>query len=324
MLSPLIWLAAARALPGELGGLGDYVEKWAIAVWDSGGVQRGATVLLTLMVLGIAALMLWFSWQRRAAPAAGEPTRFAKAASSFGVFLGLALTTPLALLAVTEALQVRMVEISYGLTAALFIAMFGYAVALGALAPDAPSRRLIAIDDETARTLARHLVWGAQALALLVVVLAVHKAMVAPASLTVATNMLYALAVGGILLHLLLATRRGRGNGGIPSHRAVAACARLVDSGGDRDRARFRLCMLRRLRRHAAGIGGGGPGCRSICCSSSPTLFSPSAAPATRAGACPSAGHHIPLCRARRDVGGAPCRHRSVVGTRPAPRARAG
>jgi GDSL-like Lipase/Acylhydrolase family len=216
VLSPLIWLAAARALPGELGGLGHYVEKWAIAVWDSGGVQRGATVLLTLMVLGIAALMLWFSWQRRAAPAAGEPTRFAKAASSFGVFLGLALTTPLALLAVTEALQVRMVEISYGLTAALFIAMFGYAVALGALAPDAPSRRLIAIDDETARTLARHLVWGAQALALLVVVLAVHKALVAPASLTVATNMLYALAVGGILLHLLLATRRGGGTGGFP------------------------------------------------------------------------------------------------------------
>jgi potassium-dependent mechanosensitive channel len=111
---------------------------------------------------------------------------------------------------------VRMVEISYGLTAALFIAMFGYAVALGALAPDAPSRRLIAVDDETARTLARHLVWGTQGLAVLVIVLAVHKALVAPASLTVATNMVYALVIGAILLHLLLARRGGGGTGEFP------------------------------------------------------------------------------------------------------------
>jgi hypothetical protein len=216
VLSPQIWLAAARALPGELGGLGDYMEKWAIAVWDGGGVGRGATALLTLIVLGMAGLMLWFWRQRRGAADDGELTRFAKAASSLGVFLGLAVTTPLALLAVTEALQVRMVEISYGITAALFIAMFGYAVALGALAPDAPARRLIAVDDETARTLARPLVWGSQALAVLVIVLAVHKALVAPASLTVATDMLYALVIGAILLHLLLATRGGGGTGEFP------------------------------------------------------------------------------------------------------------
>ncbi|HZN30347.1 MAG TPA: DUF3772 domain-containing protein [Xanthobacteraceae bacterium] len=216
VLSPQIWLAAARALPAELSRVGDYVERWAIAVWDGGGAGRGATALLTLIVLGMAGLMLWFWRQRRGAAADGDLTRFAKAASSLGVFLGLAVTTPLALLAVTEALQVRMVEISYGITAALFIAMFGYAVALGALAPDAPSRRLIAVDDETAGTLARHLVWGSQALAVLVIVLAIHKALVAPSSLTVATNMVYALVVGAILLHLLLATRGGRGTGEFP------------------------------------------------------------------------------------------------------------
>jgi GDSL-like Lipase/Acylhydrolase family/Protein of unknown function (DUF3772) len=216
VLSPLPWAAAARALPGELGGLGDYMEKWAIAVWDDGGVGRGATALLILVVLGVAALMLWFAGQRRGALAAGEPTRFAKAASSLGVFLGLAVTTPLALLAVTEALQVRMVEISYGITAALFIAMFGYAAALGALAPDAPARRLIAVDDDTARTLARPLVWGTQALAVLVIALAIHRALVAPPSLTVATNMVYAIVIGAILLHLLLATRGGGGTGEFP------------------------------------------------------------------------------------------------------------
>ncbi len=337
VLSPLPWAAAARALPGELGGLGDYMEKWAIAVWDDGGVGRGATALLILVVLGMAALMLWFAGQRRGALAAGEPTRFAKAASSLGVFLGLAVTTPLALLAVTEALQVRMVEISYGITAALFIAMFGYAAALGALAPDAPARRLIAVDDDTARTLARPLVWGTQALAVLVIALAIHRALVAPASLTVATNMVYAIVIGAILLHLLLATRGGGGNGGIPSHRAVAACARLVGSGGDRDRARGRLCGLRRLPRHAAGIGGGGPGLALSAAGPQQRLFRRAArrrriaspgdrhqSRCRRVPGRPLGGNHLPLCLARRDIGGAFCRHRSLVGTRPAPRARAG
>jgi potassium efflux system protein len=115
------------------------------------------------------------------------------------------------LIAVTEALQVRMIEISYGLAAAVFVAAFGHAVTAGVLATDAPARRLVAVDDETACTLARHLVCGAQALAALVIALAVHRALAAPPPLTVATDMLYALFIGAILLHLLLSTRGAGG-----------------------------------------------------------------------------------------------------------------
>ena len=211
VLSPLIWLAAARALPGELGSLGGYLKQWSIAVWDSGGVRRGTVALLVLIVLGMATLVLWFWWQRRVRVAKGKLTRRAQATSSFGVFLGLALTTPLILIAVTEALQVRMIEISYGLAAAVFVAAFGHAVAAGVLATDAPSRRLIAVDHETAGTLARHLVCGTQALAVLVIALAVHRALAVPPALTVATDMLYALVVSAILLHLLLSTRGAGG-----------------------------------------------------------------------------------------------------------------
>jgi small-conductance mechanosensitive channel len=76
-------------------------------------------------------------------------------------------------------------------------------------APDAPRRRLIAVDDVTARSLASHLVWGTRALGALVLALAVHKALAAPAAMTIATNMLFALVIGALLLHLLLSRRSG-------------------------------------------------------------------------------------------------------------------
>jgi hypothetical protein len=55
--------------------------------------------------------------------------------------------------------------------------------------------------------LARHLVGAALALAALAMALAVHRAIAAPAPLLVATDMVYALVIAAILLHLLLWTR---------------------------------------------------------------------------------------------------------------------
>jgi GDSL-like Lipase/Acylhydrolase family/Protein of unknown function (DUF3772) len=206
-LSSATWLAAARSFPAELRGVGEFVRKWSIAVWDSGGVSRAGTMLAALFVLGMAALMLAFQRTRHSAAAPEESTRSAKATSSFGVLLGLGLTAPLALIALAEALQVRMVEISSGLAAAIFIATLGHAAAVGVFAPDAPSRRLLTIDDAMARMLARHLVGAALALAALAMALAVHRAIAAPAPLLVATDMVYALVIAAILLHLLLWTR---------------------------------------------------------------------------------------------------------------------
>jgi Na+/pantothenate symporter len=115
------------------------------------------------------------------------------------------------------------------LAAAVFVIAFGHAVAAGVLATDAPSRRLIAVDDETAGTLARHLVCGTQALAVLVIALAVHRALAAPPPLTVATDMLYALVVSAILLHLLLSTR---GAGGRAARKLASIMPWLRASAG--------------------------------------------------------------------------------------------
>ncbi len=212
VLSPSIWLAAAHALAGEFIGLGRYLQNWSTAVQDSHGWPRVGVALLVLTVLAIALAMLWFWWQRRLILAAATPDRFSKALSSFGVFLCLAFATPLLTITLLEATEVRMIEISYGFVAGIVIAAFGRAVALGVFAPDAPRRRLIAVDDLTARSLTSYLTWGTRALGVLVLALAVHKALAAPAAMTVATNMLFALVTGALLLHLLLSHRHGAAN----------------------------------------------------------------------------------------------------------------
>jgi hypothetical protein len=203
VLSPFIWLAAAHALPGELLSLGHYLQNWSTAVRDSHGLLRVGAALLILGAVGFGMGMLAF-WSRRRGPAAALPGRFSKALSSFGVFLGFAVATPLVTITLLEATEVRMIEISYAFIAGIVVAAFGHGVAAGVFAPDAPQRRLITVNDLTARALTGHLVWGARALGLLVLVLAVHKTLAAPAAMTAATKLLFALVIGGLLFHLLL------------------------------------------------------------------------------------------------------------------------
>jgi hypothetical protein len=209
VLSPSIWLAAAHGLPSELISLGRYLQSWSIAVHDSHGWPRVAVALLIFTVLAIAMAMLWFWWQRRATVAADT----SKALSSFGIFLCLAFATPLLTITLLEATEVRMIEISYGLIAGIAVAAFGRAVALAVFAPDAPQRRLIEVDDLSAPSLANYLVWATRALGVLVVTLAVHKALAAPAAIIVATNMLFALVTCALLFHLLLPHRHTGGTG---------------------------------------------------------------------------------------------------------------
>jgi potassium-dependent mechanosensitive channel len=207
VLSPSIWLAAARVLPDELVELGRFLTSWLIAVSDSGGEPRVAGALLIVAALGVAVLLLWFWWERRAPMTAGVLGRSERALASFGVFFVLALPMTLSTLILLEAAQVRMIEITRGFVAGIFVAAFGHAVAIGLFAPDAPQRRLIKLDDASARALCGHFVWGARALGALILLLAIHKALVAPAAVTAVTHMLFALAVGATLVHLLVSRR---------------------------------------------------------------------------------------------------------------------
>ena len=203
VLSPSVWLAAAEAIPNEFRGLGRFLQHWSVAVRDSHGVPRLVAGLLVLTVAAFALVGLAVWWRLRVTVAGGAPSRFAKALRSFGVFLGLALPMPLAVLMLLEVTEVRMVDITYGCVAGLLVGGFGRAVAFGVLAPNDPQRRLITVNDAIARSLARHLVWAARGLGVLVTALAIHRALAAPPALTIATNTLFALFICALLLHLL-------------------------------------------------------------------------------------------------------------------------
>jgi potassium efflux system protein len=219
VLSPTLWLESSHALGAELGELVYELRTWADLLRAPENLSRTGAALLTLLAIGIAMVLLR-RWLRRwgTAHAPGAPTRFGKAVAALGVVLRIILVAPLmtaAVIAVLERLQLlpdRLLEIAYGLVAAVAIAAGGRAVATGVLAPEAPERRLIALDDVTVAVLMRALVWSARAMGLLVLVLVVHKVLAAPPVLLIATNMVFALAVCGLLAQLLWASYRPRAN----------------------------------------------------------------------------------------------------------------
>jgi potassium efflux system protein len=214
VLSPLLWLDAARAFGAELGALGEMLRSAARALRDRDGAILSVMAALTLAALGVALALLWRWWQRSIVAPSTAPTHFAKALASIRVFLRIAVTAPLAALAAIEVLEAfqllpdRWGEIAYGLGIAVAVAAFGRAVASALLAPYDPWRRLIAIDDAAAAAFASHLVWGARAFGALLLALVVHRVMDAAPVLTVATNTLFALVVAGLLLHLLVSLLR--------------------------------------------------------------------------------------------------------------------
>jgi potassium efflux system protein len=75
------------------------------------------------------------------------------------------------------------------------------------LAPDDAPCRLLALDDATARGLYRPLVWAVRALGIQVLALAVNKVLFAPAVLTIACNIVFAVTVAALLLRLLTASQ---------------------------------------------------------------------------------------------------------------------
>ena len=216
VLSPWIWLDAGKAFAEELGALGELIKSAWQSLRDGDALLRGVLAALSLAVLGVALVLLWRWWQRRVAAPVSAPTRFAKVLASIGVLLRVAVTGPLAALAVIEVLEIfqllpdRWVEIAYGLGIAVAVAAFGRAIAAAVFAPDASWRRLVTLDDGAAQAFASHLVWGARAMAVLLLVIVLHRVLDAAPVLFVASNMLFALAIGGLLLHLLLASHSAR------------------------------------------------------------------------------------------------------------------
>jgi potassium-dependent mechanosensitive channel len=207
------WRDLAGGVADELRGVASLAGSWWGFVVDSGYGRIGAA-LATLFGLALVAAGAGPWWRRNMAARTPGETRFGKAVAGLEALAAAAAPLPLAIVAVIATLDAYALlpqtirQIAIGLAIAVAVASFGRGVALGVLAPDAPARRLPPLDDAAARQHFHHVVWAVRALGVAVLLNAVHRQVVAPLSLTVATSALFALVVAALLVHLLRALRR--------------------------------------------------------------------------------------------------------------------
>jgi small-conductance mechanosensitive channel len=132
----------------------------------------------------------------------GEPLSRLKASglSALVALLGMA-AAPVATLAVLALLNAfdlvppRVEEISQGLVLAVCIVAIGRGLLQGALAPGEPRRRVVPVSDEMAGLIYRNAALGLWILATTALLNTIHKALVVPVPLTVATAATMALAL---------------------------------------------------------------------------------------------------------------------------------
>ena len=230
LLDPTFWRETASAAVAEVASLGGVMRAaWTLARDKLGtiGVAAAALVVIGFAIGAGLAVRVW----RRRLLARPTETRFSRALAALIMFASIALVAPaLVIVAVLAfeslgAVAPPLSGIGYGFAVAVAVARFGRGAALARFAPDSPSRRFGAFDDNEAAVFARHLTWAARLLGVAVALNVLHRAAEAPSALTVATQALVSLAIVCVAIHLLATfPRRGaeRDAGGpLPGLRAV-------------------------------------------------------------------------------------------------------
>ena len=217
-----VWVDVVRGVPEELRGVASLVGSWWRFVADS-GYDRSGAALATLLGLALAAIVAWRAFRRRLVFEQPVESRFDKALAGLSSLAIAALPAPVAIAVVIATLDAYALlpatirQFAAGLNLAVAVASFGRGIALGVLAPASPWRRLPRMEDATARLLHGHFLWAVRALAVAVFLNTVHRQVVAPPALTIATSAFMALAVALLLIHLLRRLRRPQDGGDAPA-----------------------------------------------------------------------------------------------------------
>jgi potassium-dependent mechanosensitive channel len=229
-----VWVDVAHGVPEEIRGVASLVGSWWRFVVDS-GYDRSGAALATLLGLALAATVAWRAFRRRlAVEKPALESRFGKALAGLTALAAAALPAPVAIAAVIATLDAYALlpetirQLAVGLNLAVAVESFGRGIARGALAPEAPWRRLPSMGDATAQQVYGHLLWAVRALAAAVFLNAVHRQVVAPVTLTIATSALLALAVAALLIHLLRRLRQRQESGEAPSAPGLMAIGWIV------------------------------------------------------------------------------------------------
>jgi potassium efflux system protein len=229
------WSDVADAAEREVRNIGYLIDGWWGYALQNGGVGGLVLAAATLIALASGATV-FIRWWRKRGLVPRSTTRFGKASAALVSLLQVASTAPLctaAVLLVFDAyglIPPRIWDLGKGLVIATAFASFGHGAAAGLLAPGEARRRLIGIDDATANRLARRFGWAARVLGAAIFLSAIHRTIVAPVSLTIATSALFALIVVILVIEALLRVREVGEDGSAPSSRAqwLRAAAWLV------------------------------------------------------------------------------------------------
>jgi len=212
VLDPYFWHDAAMALPEYGERLSKYAQDWLDYAREQAGPARITSAAITLAGLLIFAIG-FIRWWRRRTFIARIGDRYGMALASLAVFLRRALTAPIVVFVVLELLdQFQLIpdnsaRLVSGLIFATAMAALARAAATSVLAPDDPRRRQVKFDDVSAQWLSAHLVWGGRVFGIFIILRALHRTVGAPEVIDAALRMLFALAIAGLLIHLLVRER---------------------------------------------------------------------------------------------------------------------
>jgi potassium efflux system protein len=219
VLDSRFWFTVASSLVADSRRVAGLLMTWGRFIANEGSAVRIAGALATLLIAIVVVVLVmrrWNAWVRAQLPS----SRFGKAIRSLMALIRTAALAPLLVLVGVEILRIfgllppQLNEIARGLMAAMALGGFGYGVARGLMAPYEPERRILSMDDRTARLLAGHLTAAAMLIGLFTFLDVVQKAIYSPPIMIAFASIVFALANAGILLSLLFRLRAGADGAG--------------------------------------------------------------------------------------------------------------
>jgi potassium-dependent mechanosensitive channel len=208
-LDPGLWTQAVKATPDAWHGVVLVAQGWMDHLRATATQWKLAAAAIALLAFfALAAMVLrWFV--RRDFRPKELGTRFAKSFFALISLIRVTVTAPavalgaLLILNAFGLLTERVGNVGLTLVIAVAVAAFGRGVAAGLFAPGEPDRRLLPVREETAGLIAGKLVWAARVLGAVILINAVLQTVVAPVTLTIATNVIFAAVIVAMLCHFL-------------------------------------------------------------------------------------------------------------------------
>ena len=203
------WREAMNAAATETPGIASLSRDWWNFIASNGGFTGAGIALVTIVAFAFAAAFC-LRWIRRRFGELTAKTRFGKSLAALTVLARDTVTVPLVFIIVLKVLDGNGLmpsdigQLGLGLAVAIAVASFGRAIAIAALAPDEPQRRLVNASDIRTQQLASYMTWSARAVGAAIFLNLLHKTVSAPLSATVLTSALLAFVVGALTLVLLI------------------------------------------------------------------------------------------------------------------------